>query len=211
MEFVKEANRVKGATIVKNLKKRGMEGYYCETKEEAKDLVISLIDKDDVVGWGGSFSIEEAGIKEALKINSIEVIDRDTAKTPEERNQLMKKALLSDVFLTSTNAITMDGEMLNIDGVGNRIAAMCYGPDSVIIVTGMNKVCRDMDGALSKARLDATVPNSIRYNSKTPCAITGICTECLSDTTLCGKILVTRYSKPANRIKVVLVGEDLGF
>jgi L-lactate utilization protein LutB len=211
MEFVKEANRVKSATIIKNLKKRGMDGYYCETKEEVKELVLSLIEKDKVVGWGGSFSIEETGLKDALRENKIPVIDRDTAKTPEERMQLMKKALMSDVFLASTNAITMDGEMFNIDGVGNRIAAMCFGPDSVIIVAGMNKVVRSLDEALNKARLDATVPNCIRYNLKNPCAITGICGECLGDTTLCGKFLITRVSKPAGRIKVILVGEDLGF
>jgi L-lactate utilization protein LutB len=196
---------------MKNLKKRGMEGFYCETKEEARDLVISMIDKEAVVSWGGTMTVDEIGIKEVLKEKNIKVIDRDTAKSPEERTKLMKNSLLSDVFLASTNAITMSGEMLNIDGVGNRIAAMCYGPDSVIIVAGMNKVVADLDSALAKARLDATVPNAVRFKVNTPCAASGVCGDCLSEDTLCGKILVTRYSKPANRIKVVLVGENLGF
>jgi L-lactate utilization protein LutB len=211
MELVNQANRIKGATIMKNLKKRGMEGFYCETKEEARDLVSSMIDKEAVVSWGGTMTVDEIGIKEVLKEKNIKVIDRDTAKSPEERTKLMKNSLLSDVFLASTNAITMSGEMLNIDGVGNRIAAMCYGPDSVIIVAGMNKVVADLDSALAKARLDATVPNAVRFKVNTPCAASGVCGDCLSEDTLCGKILVTRYSKPANRIKVVLVGENLGF
>ncbi len=208
---VKESYKIKSATIIKNLQKRNMEGYYCETKEEAKELLLSLIKKDDVVSWGGTFSIEEIGAKEALKSNDIKVIDRDTAKTPEERTKMMKAALTSDVFLTSTNAITMDGELVNIDGSGNRLAAFCYGPDSVIVVAGMNKVVRDIESGMKRIRTDACVPNAIRYNLKTPCATTGICAECTSDETICSQILVTRYCKSKNRFKVILVGEQLGF
>jgi len=208
---VKESYKVKSATIIKNLQKRHMEGFYCETREEAKKLVMSLIKKNDVVSWGGTATIDELGIKETLKENNIEVIDRDTAKTPEERKKLMKIALTADVFLASTNAITMEGELVNIDGAGNRVAAYCYGPDSVVVVAGMNKVARDLDSAMKRARVDACVPNAIRYNLKTPCAITGICAECLSNETICSQILITRNCKPDNRIKVVLVGENLGF
>ncbi|WP_326907737.1 lactate utilization protein [Sedimentibacter sp. MB31-C6] len=211
MDFIQEANKIKSSTIIKNLNKRAMEGYYFETKEEAIKHVMSMIKQEDVVSWGGTTTIDELGIKKLLKEKNIKVIDRDTGKSPEERTKLMKAALTSDVFLASTNAITMDGELLNIDGNGNRLAAFCYGPDSVIVVAGMNKVVRDLDSALKKARLDATVPNAIRTNSKTPCAVTGICTECTSPQTICGQILVTRYCKPANKIKVVLVGEHLGF
>lgn len=208
--FVKEANRVKAETLIKNLSKRNMEGYYCETKEEATEKVLSLINKDDTISWGGSMTIDALGIKEFLKENNYKVIDRDTV-SPEERNQVMKKALLADVFLSSTNAITMDGELINIDGRGNRLAAFCYGPDSVIVVAGMNKVVRDVESGIKRVRTDACVPNAIRFNTNTPCTITGICTECKLPTTICGQILVTRYAKPQNRIKVILVGENLGF
>lgn len=211
MDFIKEANKVKSETIIKNLQKRNMEGFYVETREEAIEKVMSLINQDDVVGWGGSFTIDELGIKNLLEEKNIKVIDRDKATSPEERKKLMKQALTSDVFLVSTNAITMDGELMNIDGNGNRIAAINYGPDSVIVVAGMNKVVTKLDDALAKIRLDATVPNAFRTNSQTPCRVTGKCTECLSDQTLCCQILVTRYSKPKNRIKVILVGENLGF
>ncbi len=211
MDFIKEANKVKSETIIKNLQKRNMEGFYVETREEAIEKVMSLINQDDVVGWGGSFTIDELGIKNLLEEKNIKVIDRDKATSPEERKKLMKQALTSDVFLVSTNAITMDGELMNIDGNGNRIAAINYGPDSVIVVAGINKVVTKLDDALAKIRLDATVPNAFRTNSQTPCRVTGKCTECLSDQTLCCQILVTRYSKPKNRIKVILVGENLGF
>ncbi|NLJ58042.1 MAG: lactate utilization protein [Tissierellia bacterium] len=209
--FVKEGNKVKSSTVIKNLKKRNMEGYYCETVEEAVEKAMSMIKQDDTVGWGGSTTIDQIGIKELLEEKGITVIDRDKVSDPEEKIKTMKLALTSNVFLTSTNAITMDGELLNIDGNGNRLAAYCYGPDSLIVVAGMNKVVTDLDVALKKARLDATVPNTFRTNSETPCHFTGKCTECTIDATLCGQILVTRFCKPKNRIKVILVGENLGF
>lgn len=211
MDFIKEANKIKSETIIKNLQKRNMEGFYVETREEAIEKVMSLINQEDIVGWGGSYTIDELGIKTLLEEKGIKVIDRDKAASPEERKMLMKQALTSDVFLTSTNAITMDGELMNVDGNGNRLAAYNFGPDSVIVVAGMNKVVTKLDDALAKIRLDATVPNAFRTNSQSPCRFTGKCTECTSDQTLCCQILVTRYSKPKNRIKVVLVGENLGF
>ena len=211
MDFIKDAYKVKSATIIKNLQRRNMEGYCFDTKEEAIDKVMSLIEKDDIVSWGGSYTIDELGIKRLLEEKGISVIDRDKAKSPEERVKLMKQALTADVFLTSTNAITMDGELMNVDGNGNRLAAYNYGPNNVIVVAGMNKVVPDLSCALSKIRADATIPNAFRTNSKSPCRVTGKCSECTMQDTLCSQILVTRYSKPQNRIKVILVGEHLGF
>lgn len=211
MDFIKEAYKVKSETIIKHLQRRNMEGFYVDTRDEAIEKVMSLIKQDDVVSWGGSYTIDELGIKKLLEEKQISVIDRDKAKSPEERVKLMKQALTADVFLTSANAITMDGELMNIDGNGNRIAAYNYGPDSVIVVAGMNKVVTELDMALRKIRLDATVPNTYRFNAKTPCHFTGKCTECTMSDTMCSQILITRYSKPQNRIKVILVGENLGF
>lgn len=211
MDFIKEAYKVKSETIIKHLQRRNMEGFYVDTRDEAIEKVMSLIKQDDVVSWGGSYTIDELGIKNLLEEKQISVIDRDKAKSPEERIKLMKQALTADVFLTSANAITMDGELMNIDGNGNRIAAYNYGPDSVIVVAGMNKVVTELDMALRKIRLDATVPNTFRTNSKTPCHFTGKCTECTMSDTLCSQILITRFCKPQNRIKVILVGENLGF
>ncbi len=211
MNFLKEGYKVKSETIIKNLQRRNMEGHYVDTKEEAIEMVMSLIKQDDVVSWGGSLTIDELGIKELLEQKQISVINRDKAKSPEERVMLMKQALTADVFLTSTNAITMDGELMNVDATGNRLAAYNYGPDIVIVVAGMNKVVTELDFALAKIRTDATVPNAFRTNLHTPCRITGKCAECTMKETLCSQILITRYSKPQNRIKVILVGENLGF
>lgn len=211
MDFIKDAYKVKSETIIKNLQKRNMEGYYFDTKEEAIEKVMSFIKQDDVVSWGGSYTIDELGIKNLLEEKQILVIDRDKAKSPEENVKLRKLSLTADVYLTSTNAITMDGELLNIDGAGNRLAAYCYGPDSVIVVAGMNKVVPELSVSLGKARSDATIPNALRTNSQPPCRFTGKCSECTMKDTLCCQILVTRYSKPQNRIKVILVGEHLGF
>ena len=211
MDFVKEGYKVKSAAVIKNLERRNMEGFYCETIEEAVEKAMSMIKQDDTVGWGGSTTIDQIGIKKLLQERSITVIDRDKVSDPEEKVKLMKKALTSNVFLTSANAITMDGELLNIDGNGNRLAAYCYGPDSVIVIAGMNKIVTDLDAALKRARLDSTVPNTFRTNSKTPCHFTGKCTECTMSDTMCGQILVTRFCKPQNRIKVILVGENIGF
>jgi L-lactate utilization protein LutB len=211
MDFLKESYKVKSDTIIKNLQKRGMEGYYFDTREEAIEKAMSMINQEDVVSWGGSYTIDELGIKKMLEEKQVAVIDRDKAKSPEERVRLMKQALTADVFLTSTNAITMNGELLNIDGNGNRLAAFCYGPNSVIVIAGMNKVATDIDTAMKRARTEATIPNTFRTNSNTPCRITGKCSECTMPDTLCGQILVTRYCRPNNKIKVILVGENLGF
>ncbi len=211
MDFMREGYKVKASTIIKNLEKRFMEGYYVDTKEEAVERVMSLIKQEDVVGWGGSYTIDELGIKKLLEEKQISVIDRDKAKSPEERVKLMKQALTSNVFLTSSNAVTMNGELINIDGNGNRVAALCYGPDSVIVVVGMNKIVTELDMAVRRIRLDATIPNSFKVNMNPPCRVTGKCSECTMQDTMCGQIVITRMCKPKNRIKVILVGESLGF
>ena len=211
MDAIKKAYKVKCETIIQNLKKRNMDGFYAQTREEAAETVISLIRQEDVVAWGGSTTLNQLGIKQLLAEKGISVIDRDSAQAPEERRRLMKKALTADVFLGSANAITMNGELLSIDRLGNRLAAYAFGPDSVILIVGVNKIVPELSAALGRARAQATVPNAIRLNMKTPCSVTGKCTECITQDTLCGQILVTRFSVPKGRIKVVLVGENLGF
>lgn len=211
MNFLKDAYRVKAETIIKNLEKRNMQGFYVDTKEEALNKFMTLINKDDVIAWGGSTTVDEIGVKRLLEEKNISVIDRDKAKSPEERAQLMRKALTADVFITSTNAITMDGELMNVDGVGNRLAAYNYGPDSVIVFAGMNKIVPEIGVALARVRSEATVPNAIRVNAQSPCRFTGKCSECTGINSLCCQILITRCSKPKDRIKVILIGESLGF
>ncbi|QSX06352.1 lactate utilization protein [Sedimentibacter sp. zth1] len=210
MNFVNETYKIQANTIIKNLNKRFMEGYYCKTKEEAKTKVLSLISENSSVSWGGSMTLDEIGIKEALGNKNLNVINRDNGKTPEEKKKLMKDALTCDYFLTSTNAITLDGELINIDGNANRVAAICFGPENVIVVAGMNKVVANVETGIDRVHTNACAPNCIRFNLKNPCSVTGKCTNCI-DTSICAQMLITRLSKVHNRIKVVLVGESLGF
>ena len=185
-------------TIIKNLAKRQMKGYYCETKEDALKLALSLMPEGSSISWGGSMTLFECGLMDAIKNASYDIIDRDTATTPEEIREMSGRICTSDFFLMSTNAITMEGELVNVDGRANRVSFLCYGPQNVIIIAGMNKVTLDVEEGLKRAR-------------NTPCAVTGKCGNCLSPDCICSQIVVTRRSHIPDRIKVILVGEELGF
>ena len=199
-----------GPTLVKALKKRNFDAYYCSTADEAVEKVLSLIPEGDTVSWGGVMTVDELGIKERLRQRNQSVIDRDTAKTPEERTAMLHQALGCDTFLMSSNAISEDGQLVNIDGFGNRVAALCFGPRQVIVVAGMNKVAGDLQSAISRARHIAAPANVQRFDTKTPCVLTGQCGDCLSPECNCCQMVITRFSKVTGRIKVVLVGETLG-
>lgn len=199
-----------GASLVKALEKRQFEAYYCSTAEEAVEQVLSLIPAEDTVSWGGAMSADELGIKARLYARHQPLIDRDTAKTPEEKTQMMVQAMTCDTFLMGSNGISEDGQLVNIDGTGNRVAALCYGPRQVIVVAGMNKVAAGLDGAIARARHTAAPANAQRFGLKTPCSVTGLCGDCTSPDCICAQMVVTRFCRPAGRIKVVLVGEDLG-
>lgn len=201
----------RGALMVKNLKSHHFDAYYCANKEEAMAKALELIPEGVTVGWGGAQSAEDIGLLEAIRKGPYQAIDRDTAKSPAERVALMKKALLSDVFIVGANALSLDGQMVNIDGNGNRVAAIVYGPDSVIVIAGMNKVVATLEDAIQRTRTIAAPMNKQRFNLETPCEVTGACADCKSENCICNQLLITRNSKPAGRIKVILVGEELGF
>lgn len=197
--------------LLKNLTSRGFEAYYCVDKDQARAKALELIPKGASVGWGGCASAEQIGLVDAVRKGNYTAMDRDTAATPQERVKIMKQCLGADVFLTGANALSLDGQMVNIDGNGNRVAAIVYGPDSVLVIAGMNKVCDTLDAAVTRARTIAAPMNKQRFDSKTPCEVTGACADCKSDSCICNQILITRNCRPAGRIKVILVGEELGF
>ena len=199
-----------GPRVAAALSRRNMEGYYCSTAAEAVEKVLELIPAGDVVSWGGAATMDELGIQDRLRGRNQPVIDRDTARTPDERMAMLHQALTCDTFLMSSNAVSEDGQLVNIDGTGNRVAALCFGPKQVIVVAGMNKVAADLDGAIARARHIAAPANVQRFDVKTPCAANGQCANCTSPDCICSQIVITRFCKPAGRIKVVLVGEDLG-
>lgn len=199
-------------TVVKNLQKRGFDAYYCADKASALAQALELIPEGDVVSWGGSVSIDEIGLLDEMRSGRYKVIDRDLAKTPEERTQLMRQALLCDTFLMSSNAISEDGQLVNVDGTGNRVAALVYGPKSVLILAGINKIVKTHADALARARTIAAPVNIQRFPQlKTPCVETGVCADCNSSDSICSYILTTRRCKPIGKIKVILVGENLGY
>lgn len=198
-----------GLKVVEALKKRHFDAYYCQTAKEAVAQVLDLIPEGDVVAWGGSMTMQETGILDAVK-ERYEVIDRAAAADREEATAMMRRALTCDTFLMSSNAVTEDGQLLNIDGTGNRCAALIFGPKSVIVVAGMNKVVKTVADAESRARNIAAPMNAQRFGISTPCSSTGACADCISPDCICANMVRTRISKPAGKIKVVLVGEDYG-
>lgn len=199
-------------TIIKNLEKRRMNGYYCPSKGDALKTALSFVKPGTSVSFGGSMTLSETGILDALRERKdIRLTDRSLAKTPEEVKQAYRDSFSADTYFMSTNAITLDGHLVNVDGNGNRVAALIYGPDQVIVIAGMNKVVSSTEDALRRVHNIASPPNCVRLNKKTPCAATGVCGECLGDDCICSQTVITRRSGIIGRIKVLLVGEELGY
>lgn len=198
-------------TLIKKLNMRGMEGYYCSTKEEVMPMINRLLTPGASIAWGGSESLKEVGFFDELEGSDYVVLDRNLVKTPEEEREFAGKVATCDYFFMSSNAITLDGELVNIDGRGNRVAYLIYGPQNVIVVAGMNKIVADVDSGIKRTQNVAAPPNGVRLNTETPCATLGRCGNCLQEKCMCCEIVITRKSRIPNRIKVILVGEELGF
>lgn len=198
-------------SIIEKFNIRGIEGYYCATGEEALAKAKRFLTPGCSISWGGSMSVEEIGLLDYVKTADYTVYDRSLAKTEEEKNEIYSKTVTADFFLMSSNAVTLDGQLVNIDGMGNRVACLCYGPKNIIMIVGMNKVVPDVKTAVERIRNFATPPNVVRLNMKTPCAEYGRCGDCLADDCICCEIVVTRKSRVPGRIKVILVGEELGY
>ena len=194
--------------VIKGLNSRNMTGYYASSAEEAKKIALDLIPEGSTVTMGGGMSVHEIGLVDALKNGNYNFLDRDQA---EDKRAAMLAAYDADFFLSSCNAITEDGILINIDGNANRVSAIAQGPKKVIFIVGMNKVCSDVDGAMKRARNVAAPINAQRFGLDTPCAKTGSCMNCKSPDTICCQFLVTRFSRHADRIHVILVNDSLGF
>lgn len=199
-------------TIIKNLRKRRMDGCYCSTVEDAEKMAFSWLTPEASVSFGGSMTLEDTDMLTALRHNpDIHLIDRSMAETPEEVKKIYHEALSADFYFMSTNAITVEGELVNIDGTGNRVAALIYGPEHVIVMAGMNKVTANVEEALSRVHNTATPMNCQRLSKQTPCSVTGVCSDCLSPDCICNQVVITRRSGMEGRIKVILIGEELGY
>ncbi len=198
-------------TLIEHCNRRGIEAYYCEDREEALSTAKNFLTPGCTVSFGGSVTLGEVGILDELRNGDYVVYDRASAGTTEEKRALYGKIVTSDVFFTSTNALTTSGELVNIDGFGNRVACLITGPETVVVVAGINKIVPDVESGIKRVRNIAAPPNGVRLGLSTPCAEFGTCGDCLSKDCMCCQIVVTRVSRIPGRIKLILVGEPLGY
>ena len=207
-ENITKRNELLAQQVIKGLESRNMSGYYAADAAKAVEIALGLIPEGGSVSMGGAMSAHEIGLVDAVKKGNYNFIDRDKA---EDKRAAMLAGYDADVFLSSTNAMTEDGILVNIDGNSNRVSAIAQGPKKVIFIVGMNKVCKDLDGAMKRARNVAAPTNAQRFGLNTPCAKTGACMDCKSPDTICCQFLITRYSRHKDRIHVILVNDNLGF
>lgn len=206
-----EYYQIKAENLIKNFEKRNIEAFYVENSEAAASKVLDIIKEGASVSWGGSMTLKEINIFDSLNNGSYQLFDRDKANNSTEKEEIYHQALNADYYLMSSNAITQSGKLVNVDGNGNRLAALIYGPKNVIIVAGMNKITIDEESAVKRVRNQAAPANAVRLDQKTPCAKTGYCSSCQTDDTICCQTVITRRSRQDGRIKVILVGEELGY
>ncbi len=207
-EVITKRNTLLAEKVIKGLESRNMSGYFAASKEEALKMALDMMPEGSVIGMGGCVTAQEIGLTDAIKNGKYDFIDRDRA---EDKRAAMLRTYDADFFISSANAITDDGIIINIDGNSNRVSAIAQGPKKVIFLVGMNKVCGDVDSALKRARNVAAPINVQRVGVSTPCAKTGACIDCKSPDTICCQFLVTRFSRHKDRIHVILINDDLGF
>jgi hypothetical protein len=211
MGFKKQAYETLATSIIEKFNKRGIDGYYADSAEEALEMVQRFFTPGCSISWGGSETLREIGLIDVLKSEADYVILDRMAVPPEEGEECYKEVVGCDYFLMSSNAITMDGQLINIDGHGNRVACLITGPKNVIVVAGMNKIVKSVDEGIDRTHNFAAPPNALRLGKDTPCAHHGMCANCMTDDCMCCNTVITRKSKVPGRIKVILVGEELGY
>jgi len=201
-----------GEKVVKSLEKNNFQAYYVANRAAAIEKVHSLIPAGATVGVGGSWTLKEMGIPEQLEKQGHEVYDHNKPGLPmDESMALRRKELLCDVFISGTNAITLDGQIVNTDGFGNRVAAMSFGPKKVVVVVGVNKIVSDLDAAMERIETYAAPINNKRLDRPNPCTVTGTCMDCQGPTRICNMTSILHKRPPAIDFHVVIVGEELGF
>jgi len=213
-DYKKACHKLQAEQVIKNFKKRGLDGIYCESSDEAVKTICRMVPAGSLVGLGGSETIIESGLVDALRRMDIRLLDRyKEGVSKEEVNEMRRRGLAADIFICSSNAITADGKLVNIDGTGNRVAAMIFGPAQVIVMAGMNKVAPDLAAAIARVRNSAAPANSLRVGVETPCSKTGFCQDphCHPPHRICCQLVVTEASMTPGRVTVVLVGETLGY
>ena len=209
-------------TTLKNIRRNRMEAYYVDTKEQACELVKTLIQPGDTLSCGGSVTLKETGVYDIISSEPYRFLDRSACQTREEVEEIYRKTFCADAFFTSANAVTENGELYNVDGNSNRVAAILYGPKSVICVCGVNKLVKNIEEAITRVKTKAAPPNTVRLGIETPCAKTGACVSlqkedpdmcegCHGDGRICCNYVVCAQQRHVNRIKVIIIGEEYGY
>ena len=211
MTFKEKSFEVLAKNVIVNLKKRNMQGFYFHDSKSCVEEILNMIPEKSIISWGGSVTLTETGLMDALHNSNYELIDRATAETDEEKRSVFAKSVLSDYYFMSTNAMTFEGELVNIDGNGNRVACLIHGPSHVFILVGRNKLTKSIESAVERVRNIASPANALRLNKEIPCGLTGSCHDCLSPQCFCNQVVITRRSGHNDRIKVFLINEDLGY
>ena len=211
MTPIEQRNERLAQRMIKSLRQRHYDAYYCPDAEALREKVRELIPEGSTISWGGSMTIRDTGVTTMLKTGNWQVFDRDDVTTTEDKVRIYRKAFECDWYLSSVNAISEDGVIINIDGNGNRVAAITWGPEHVLLIVGMNKVCQNVDAAIRRARSTAAPINMARFQLQTPCQTDGCCHDCLSPDSICNYVSIQRMSHPARRHTVILVGESLGY
>ena len=207
----KWVSEMKIERVMTNLRSNNMDPYFVKSKVELITKVESFMKEGETVSVGGSVTLFETGMIDFLKNGNYDYLDRYADLTPEERKDVYRQCFSADTYLTSTNAITEDGELFNVDGSGNRTAAMIYGPDQVLVIAGVNKIVKDEKAAVERYRRIAGPANAKRLNRDTPCAKLGYCTNCKSNENICSAHVMIRGQFDPNRIKVILIDENFGY
>ncbi len=198
-------------TVIKNLAARNIEGYFFENSADAVKAILEMMPEGSSVTWGGTETFKETGMLAALQAGNYRLIDRSKATTPEEHRKMYGEMVMADYFFMSSNAITLNGELVNIDGNSNRVGLLVHGPRHVMVLVGMNKLTDDVESAIKRIRTYACPANAKRLNRSTPCGTIGKCGECYSNECMCNQIVITRRSGHAGRIKVFFIAENLGY
>ncbi|MDY3206526.1 lactate utilization protein [Clostridium baratii] len=206
------SNELKIERTIKALEENNMNGYYARTREDLIDKIKELVDEGAMVTCGGSETLFKTGVIDYLRSGRYDFLDRyKEGITREEVTEIFRQAFLADAYFVSSNAITEDGEIYNVDGNGNRVAAMLFGPDKVIIICGVNKIVKDLDAAIKRNRELAAPMNTKRLNKKTPCAKVGYCMDCRSPERICNEYTLIKRQRDKDRIHVIFLNENLGF
>jgi L-lactate utilization protein LutB len=193
------------------LKKNGFQTFFAPTRRDAREKALSLIPSNAVVGVGGSITIREINLINSLTTRGNTVVQHWLPPPGEDTVTTMRKEVGSDVFLASSNAVTEDGKLINTDDTGNRVAAMIFGPRKVIVIAGINKIVKDVAEGIQRVKNVAAPMNARRLNKQTPCAVTGVCTDCDSPNRICRVTTIMEREPDETDVTVILVGEELGF